>query len=113
MIGGSPLDHPLLTATLLAHISPRVPLAASTLVPIPEGVSDEAAMLAGDILSTGYFCARNARLQELAPGTVEVGCARCALCLGTIVDAALARELTQAEPVGSRHLGSTLATLPD
>ncbi|KAK2077125.1 hypothetical protein QBZ16_004759 [Prototheca wickerhamii] len=36
----------------------------------PEGVSDEAAMLAGDILSTGYFCARNARLQELAPDSV-------------------------------------------
>lgn len=35
----------------------RVPLADSTLVEIPAGVSPENALLAGDVLSTGYFCA--------------------------------------------------------
>lgn len=35
----------------------RVPLAATTLVPIPEGVPDELALLAGDVLATGTFAA--------------------------------------------------------
>lgn len=35
----------------------RVPLADSTLVAVPSGTSDEAALLAGDVLSTGFFCA--------------------------------------------------------
>lgn len=35
----------------------RVPLADSTLVEIPVGVSRENALLAGDVLSTGFFCA--------------------------------------------------------
>lgn len=35
----------------------RVPLASSTLVKIPEDVSDEEALLLGDILSTAFFCA--------------------------------------------------------
>jgi threonine dehydrogenase-like Zn-dependent dehydrogenase len=43
----------------------RVPLAESTLVEIPEGVTPEGALLAGDVLSTGYYCA--------AQGGVEPG----------------------------------------
>jgi len=35
----------------------RVPLADSTLVPVPGGVTSEAALLAGDVLATGYYCA--------------------------------------------------------
>ncbi|MDX1388740.1 MAG: alcohol dehydrogenase family protein [Acidobacteriota bacterium] len=38
----------------------RVPMADSTLLPIPEGLSDDEALLAGDVLSTGYFCAQMA-----------------------------------------------------
>lgn len=51
----------------------RVPLADSTLMRIPEGVSREEALLLGDVLSTGYFCARQA---EVKPGGVYgvVGC---------------------------------------
>ncbi|MDZ4715002.1 MAG: alcohol dehydrogenase catalytic domain-containing protein [Cytophagales bacterium] len=51
----------------------RVPLAASTLVRIPEGVSTEEALLLGDVLSTGFYCARQA---EVHPGGVYVvvGC---------------------------------------
>ncbi len=51
----------------------RVPLADTTLVRIPEGVDDTGALLAGDVLSTGYYCALNA---GVGPGTVVavVGC---------------------------------------
>ncbi|GAB4813749.1 hypothetical protein N2152v2_000795 [Parachlorella kessleri] len=38
----------------------RVPLADSTLVTVPEGVSDEEALLLGDVFSTGFFAAHNA-----------------------------------------------------
>jgi 2-desacetyl-2-hydroxyethyl bacteriochlorophyllide A dehydrogenase len=36
----------------------RVPLADSTLVKVPDGTCSEQALLAGDVLSTGFFCAR-------------------------------------------------------
>jgi threonine dehydrogenase-like Zn-dependent dehydrogenase len=35
----------------------RVPLAAGTLVKVPEGIDNDTALLLGDNLSTGYFCA--------------------------------------------------------
>jgi threonine dehydrogenase-like Zn-dependent dehydrogenase len=41
----------------------RVPLADGTLVKIPAGMSDELALLLGDILSTGYFCADQAGIR--------------------------------------------------
>lgn len=51
----------------------RVPLADSTLVAIPPGVTDEEALLLGDVFSTGYFCARMAGVN--AGGTYAiVGC---------------------------------------
>jgi len=51
----------------------RVPLASGTLVRIPDGVSDDAALLLGDVLSTGYYCAKRADLNE--EGThVVLGC---------------------------------------
>ncbi|TNF80268.1 MAG: alcohol dehydrogenase [Acidobacteria bacterium] len=51
----------------------RVPLADSTLVAIPDGAPIEEALLAGDILSTGFFCADRA---EVKPGSTVavVGC---------------------------------------
>ena len=60
----------------------RVPLATGTLMRVPDGVSDEAALLMGDILSTGFFCAEQAgvgsldRGERAAPGSiyVVVGC---------------------------------------
>ena len=36
----------------------RVPLADTTLVPAPAAVADEVALLAGDVLSTGFYCAQ-------------------------------------------------------
>lgn len=51
----------------------RVPYADATLVSIPEGISEKHALLTGDVLSTGYFCADNA---EIRPGglNVVIGC---------------------------------------
>jgi threonine dehydrogenase-like Zn-dependent dehydrogenase len=51
----------------------RVPLASSTLVQVPEDVGDEEALLLGDVLPTGYFCARQAGVR---PGGVYavLGC---------------------------------------
>jgi len=47
----------------------RVPLADTTLVAVPRGVPAEEALLAGDVLSTGFFCAQ---LGEVRPGAVVV-----------------------------------------
>jgi threonine dehydrogenase-like Zn-dependent dehydrogenase len=41
----------------------RVPLADSTLVPVPEGAPVEETLFAGDVLSTGYFCADLAAIE--------------------------------------------------
>jgi threonine dehydrogenase-like Zn-dependent dehydrogenase len=51
----------------------RVPLADSTLVEVPEGTKEEAALFAGDILSTGFYCAE---MGGVGPGrTVAIlGC---------------------------------------
>ena len=51
----------------------RVPLADSTLMKIPDGVSLEEGLLLGDIFSTGYFCALQA---EVKPKNVYavIGC---------------------------------------
>jgi threonine dehydrogenase-like Zn-dependent dehydrogenase len=51
----------------------RVPLADSTLMKIPEGVSLEEGLLLGDILSTGFFCAQQAAIQK-SDVCVVVGC---------------------------------------
>lgn len=51
----------------------RVPLAETTLVPVPDGVPAERALLTGDILATGTYCAERAEVD--GRGTyVVVGC---------------------------------------
>jgi threonine dehydrogenase-like Zn-dependent dehydrogenase len=40
----------------------RVPLADSTLMKVPDGITDEQALLLGDNFSTGYFCADLAKM---------------------------------------------------
>lgn len=42
----------------------RIPMADATLVPVPEGLDDAVALLAGDILSTASFGADLARVEE-------------------------------------------------
>lgn len=51
----------------------RVPLADSTLLRLPEDVSQEEGLLLGDIFSTGYFCADMAEISLDGTYTV-VGC---------------------------------------
>ncbi len=51
----------------------RVPNADSTLMKIPEGISSEEALLLGDVLSTGFFCARQAQVKNTGVYVV-VGC---------------------------------------
>lgn len=51
----------------------RVPLADSTLVAIPDGVTNEEALFLGDILSTGFFCAKQAEIKS-KNNYVVVGC---------------------------------------
>ncbi|MEJ2085716.1 MAG: alcohol dehydrogenase family protein [Acidobacteriota bacterium] len=70
----------------------RVPLADSTLVEVPEGLSAEAALLAGDVLSTGFFAAKSG---EIEPGdfVVVLGCGPVGLM------AALSSRLLGAERV--------------
>ncbi len=51
----------------------RVPLADSTLMKVPEGLSDESALLLGDNFSTGFYCADMADLNK-SFSTVVIGC---------------------------------------
>lgn len=51
----------------------RIPLADATLMRVPEEIHIEEALLLGDILSTGYFCAEQAEIK--ASGTYAIiGC---------------------------------------
>jgi threonine dehydrogenase-like Zn-dependent dehydrogenase len=51
----------------------RVPMAESTLMKVPPGVSHKEAILLGDVLSTGFYCAEQAGIKPT--GTyVVVGC---------------------------------------
>lgn len=51
----------------------RVPMADGTLLKIPDGVTADEALMMGDILSTGFYCAKQARVK---PGEthVVIGC---------------------------------------
>jgi threonine dehydrogenase-like Zn-dependent dehydrogenase len=51
----------------------RVPLAESTLVPLPPDVSDEEGLLLGDVLPTGHFCADLAGVEGSGAYAV-IGC---------------------------------------
>ena len=57
----------------------RVPLADSTLIPLTDELDDREALLLGDVLSTGYFCAEQASIQK-GGCWVVVGCGPVALC---------------------------------
>lgn len=51
----------------------RVPLADSTLIPVPPGITVDEALLLGDVMSTGYYCAQQAGVRP--GGTyVVLGC---------------------------------------
>lgn len=79
----------------------RVPLADSTLVPVPEGLDDAVALLAGDILSTASFGADLADVEEgdvvavVGCGPVGLLCIRTALARG-------ARQVVAVDRIPSR-----------
>ncbi|CAB4379188.1 unnamed protein product [Rhizophagus irregularis] len=54
----------------------RVPLASTTLVKVPQDINDNVALLLGDVLSTGYFCAQNGLGHEFSDNdfVVVIGC---------------------------------------
>lgn len=57
----------------------RVPLAGSTLLPVPDDVDDDTALLLGDVLGTGFFCAEQATLVAASVCAV-IGCGPVGLC---------------------------------
>lgn len=67
----------------------RVPIAESTLVRTPEGIRDEQALLMGDIIPTGYFCAQQAEIKPDETYAV-IGCGPVGLMtiLGAIIQGA-------------------------
>ena len=90
----------------------RVPYADTTLVPIPDGISYKHALLAGDILSTGYYCADMAGIR---PGGfyVVIGCGPVGLL--TIMSAFEqgARKIVAIDPVPERlEIASSLGAIP-
>lgn len=57
----------------------RVPLADATLVELPTDVPAEQALLAGDVLATGFHCAENGGVQR-GDTVVVLGCGPVGLC---------------------------------
>jgi threonine dehydrogenase-like Zn-dependent dehydrogenase len=54
----------------------RVPLASTTLIKIPQGITDNVVLLLADVLPTGYFCAENGLGHEFRDDdfVVVIGC---------------------------------------
>jgi threonine dehydrogenase-like Zn-dependent dehydrogenase len=79
----------------------RVPLADGTLVPVPDGIDDAVALLAGDVLSTAAF---GVDLADPAPGdlVVVVGCGPVGVLAVRAALARGAREVVAVDRVPSR-----------
>lgn len=104
----------------------RVPMAETTLMTIPEGLSSEEGVLVGDVFSTGWFCAEQG---EVAPGTscAVIGCGPVGLmaiaaarhmradplfCLDTIEGRLALGSRFGAEPIGGES-GSAVDAVRD
>jgi threonine dehydrogenase-like Zn-dependent dehydrogenase len=83
----------------------RVPLADGTLMKVPEGVSDAAGLLLGDILSTGFFCAEQAGIGMLdaAAGPASAGGGRGAVAAGVASGAVAAGVMSGAVAAGGTY----------
>jgi threonine dehydrogenase-like Zn-dependent dehydrogenase len=79
----------------------RVPLADATLVAAPQGVRDEEALLAGDILSTGLHAADNGAV-EAGDLVVVLGCGPVGLCAILGARARGARRVLAVDSVAER-----------
>ncbi|MCH1440723.1 MAG: alcohol dehydrogenase catalytic domain-containing protein [Rubripirellula sp.] len=79
----------------------RVPHADGTLMEIPDGVSDEAALLLGDNLSTGRFAADMAGVSEAGTFGV-IGCGTVGLLAITAAKQLGAKQIIAVDPCRSR-----------
>ncbi len=79
----------------------RVPLADSTLEPVPDGCSPEAALFAGDVLATGFF---GVELAGVTAGDVVavVGCGPVGLCAVVAATAGGAARVLAIDRVAER-----------
>ncbi len=90
----------------------RVPIADSTLMQLPVGLSDESALLLGDNFSTGYFCAEMA---EVKPGGtyLVIGCGTVGLLAILSAIAMGAKQVFAMDPVLERRLvAESLGAIP-
>ena len=80
----------------------RVPLAAGTLKVVPEGITDRQALLLGDNLSTGFYCAEMA---EVSKGGVSVviGCGTVGLLCVLACQHLGAERIIAIDPVKNRR----------
>lgn len=80
----------------------RVPLADGTLMKIPAGLSDRAALLLGDNFSTGYFCAE---LAGVRPGGVYavIGCGTVGMLAILAARQLGAEQIVAIDPVAERR----------
>lgn len=96
----------------------RVPLAQTTLAPVPDGIPEEMLVLMADIFPTGFFCASR-YLKDLSPEdrkttvAVAVGCGPVGICgitaALTMCDTVFAidsvpERLAEAEKIGAKPI---------
>ncbi len=88
----------------------RVPLADATLKHVPDGLSDESALLLGDNLSTGYYCAEMAmessRLMSVPPEDLVLAVIGCGTVgqLGIIAARSMGvRNIVAVDPIEHRR----------
>jgi alcohol dehydrogenase len=84
----------------------RVPLADGTLMKIPKGLSAESALLLGDNLSTGYFCADMANIDPDGL-TAIIGCGSVGLLSIQAAKALGAKRIVAIDPVAERRAMAT------
>lgn len=80
----------------------RVPLADSTLLPAPSGLSAEEALLLGDNFTTGFFCADQAGIRRDGI-TVVIGCGAVGLCAVVAAKFLGAETVLAVDPVATRR----------
>ncbi|MDA0586495.1 MAG: alcohol dehydrogenase family protein [Planctomycetota bacterium] len=80
----------------------RVPLAESTLLHAPGGLSAEEALLLGDNFTTGFFCADQAAIRPNGI-TVVIGCGSVGLCAIVAARFLGAETVLAIDPVESRR----------
>ncbi|MFK7818884.1 MAG: alcohol dehydrogenase catalytic domain-containing protein [Planctomycetaceae bacterium] len=80
----------------------RVPMADATLMKIPEGMDNDTALLLGDNLSTGYFCADMANVRPNAVFAV-IGCGTVGLLALAWAKRLGAGDIIAIDPVESRR----------